>query len=138
MRTIKIIILLAVFSFITINIRAYPWLSPYAYCMGNPVGFIDPDGRDIFMLFYTTGNRRGDDMFKSAAETRKYDIEHSDSYDASNDIVLMCGIQDLNSIESLVTSAIESYGDTFGKTAEFSIWSQSDQGTVIIFWSRLF
>ena len=22
-----------------------PWLSPYAYCAGNPVNFIDPDGR---------------------------------------------------------------------------------------------
>jgi len=125
MRIIKVFLLSLVFSLITTNVSAFPWISPYAYCLGNPVGCIDPDGRDIFMLFYTTGNRRGDDMFKSAAETRKYDIEHSDSYDASKDIVLMCGIQDLSSIESLVTSAIESYGNTFGKTAEFSIWSHA-------------
>ena len=25
----------------------YPNISPYAYCNGNPVNFVDPDGRAI-------------------------------------------------------------------------------------------
>ena len=25
----------------------YPWITPYAYCLNNPVKFVDPDGRDI-------------------------------------------------------------------------------------------
>ncbi|MDR1370410.1 MAG: RHS repeat-associated core domain-containing protein, partial [Dysgonamonadaceae bacterium] len=35
--------------FLTIDPLAekYPWISPYAYCMNNPVKFIDTDGRDI-------------------------------------------------------------------------------------------
>ncbi|RRC99108.1 hypothetical protein [Prevotella sp. OH937_COT-195] len=114
-------------AFTTIDPHAenYYHLSPYNYCGGSPVNAIDPNGMDIYMLFYTTGNGRGDEMFKSAAETRKYDIEHSDFYDAANDIVLMCGIQDISIIGSLVSSAVESYGDIFGKTAEFSIWSHA-------------
>ena len=50
----------------------YYGLSPYSYCAGNPVMYVDPDCRVIYMLFYTTGNGRGDEMFKSAAQTRKH------------------------------------------------------------------
>jgi uncharacterized protein RhaS with RHS repeats len=30
----------------------YPGISPYAYCLNNPVNAIDPDGRDIIILSY--------------------------------------------------------------------------------------
>ncbi|MDD7304443.1 MAG: hypothetical protein SPF56_02970 [Bacteroidaceae bacterium] len=115
----------AMFTTIDPHAESYYHLSPYSYCGGNPVNAIDPDGKDIYMLFYTTGNGRGDDMFKSAAETRKYDIEHSVYFNASNDIVLMREIQDISSIESLVGNIVGTYGDSFGKTAEFSIWSHA-------------
>lgn len=115
----------ALFTTIDPHAENYYHISPYVYCGANPINNIDPDGRDIYMLFYTTGNGRGDEMFKSAAETRKYDIEHSDYFDDSNDIVLMYSVQDFGTIGSLISSAIESYGDTFGKTAEFSVWSHA-------------
>ena len=102
----------------------YP-ICPYAYCGNNPVNAFDPDGKSIYMLFYTSGNKRGDEMFRTATETRKYDIEHSDYYDPSNDIVIIGLIQDIASISQLVRNIVDTYSDIYGETAEFSIWSHA-------------
>ena len=67
----------------------YYGISPYSYCGGDPVNLVDPDGEEIYLLFYTIENSHGDGMLKAAAETRKYNIEHSDSFNSSEDIVML-------------------------------------------------
>lgn len=100
-------------------------VSPYNYCGGNPVNAIDPYGEDIYMLFYTTGNERGDNMFKAAAYTRGYDIAGSEGFDNSKDLVVLCGISDLNDIGKYVNDIVGNYSEQYGATAEFSIWSHA-------------
>ena len=104
----------------------YYHLSPYAYCANNPVNAVDPDGRSIYMLFYSIGNGNSDDnMFYSAAETRMKDIMGSRGFNPNNDIVVMRPISDIGSLGTMIENIINTYSDKYGNTAELGIWSHS-------------
>ena len=36
----------------------YYWITPYAYCLNNPVRYVDPDGKDIAVLNLGTGTNQ--------------------------------------------------------------------------------
>jgi RHS repeat-associated protein len=103
----------------------YPFFSPYLYAGNSPIQAIDVNGDSLYILTYTIGNGRGDDMLKSMALTRKYDIEHSGHFDPARDKVAMIEINDVSDIKNKVNQTITTFSLAFGKTSEFSIWSHA-------------
>jgi hypothetical protein len=103
----------------------YPGFNTYNFVGNMPIRAVDQDGRDIYILFYTSGNSRGDEMFHASALTRKVDIEQSAGFDPSKDKIVILAIQDMADIQDKVNSTITTYSQKYGQTQEFSIWSHA-------------
>jgi RHS repeat-associated protein len=50
------------------------WISPYAYCSGNPINRIDPDGRDDYKL-----DRKGNIVFVKSTDAESHTIYATNS-----------------------------------------------------------
>lgn len=107
----------------------YPGWSPYNFVMNSPLSAIDPDGEDVIILYYATGNQghqgHDDAMFKASAETRKNNIESSKKFNSVEDIVVLVPYERVDEIKALTADVITDYSGTYGKTTEIGIWSHS-------------
>ena len=112
MRTGKII-LLSAFSFVTISTNAFPWMSPYAYCMGNPVMLVDPDGRASGDYYNTSGKNIGTDGIEDG---KKYMVLDSDEQKLvkSQETTELCSLSSAISVPSnkVVSQMEEAYNKT--------------------------
>jgi len=70
----------------------------------------------IYLLFYVTKNKRGDDFFAEAAQTRLNNIKASKGYNSEVHKVHCPPIQDMGEIIKIVAGYIAKYG---GKEAAF-------------------
>lgn len=103
----------------------YPQLSPYNFVGNMPTRAVDPDGRDIYILFATEGNHRGDAMFNAAAQTRMENIQNSQFFDPSKDKVVVLQVSDISDIQNQVTSVVNQYSEQYGKTREVGVFSHA-------------
>jgi RHS repeat-associated protein len=96
----------------------------YMYVRNNPLNSVDPDGLDVYVVAYTTGNAHGDEALKRAAETKADDIRSSKGFDPKKDTVVLAGVKTKEDFQN-VLSAAGKISDQFGKTSSVSLFSHS-------------
>ncbi len=103
----------------------------YSYVWGNPVNLVDPYGEAVYLVTYTTGNRRGDEEFRRAAQTRADEIRNQEGFDPENDIVLVRGVQSKADFAAAIDEA-NGLGEQYGDVGALSLFSHAgpDDGPV--------
>lgn len=66
--------------------------------------------KQLFLLFYTTDNSRGDDIMYFSAKTRRFNIEKASWFDKDIHLVFSIPIQDIAEIITTVSSSINKRG----------------------------
>jgi RHS repeat-associated protein len=99
-------------------------LNAYTYVLNNPLTSIDPNGLQVYVVAYTTGNSEGDDALKRAAQTKADEITSSKGFDPKKDAVVIGGVKTKEDFQNLLTAAA-GIQDQFGKTSSVSLFSHS-------------
>ena len=98
----------------------------YPYVWNSPLRFGDPTGEKVYVVAYTTGNSKGDDEPRRAAETYADELQQSSGFDPKNDTVLVVGVKShvdfQKALDSVATSLIEK---TYGKVEQVALFSHS-------------
>ena len=64
----------------------YPWLSPYAYCAGDPINYVDPTGERLFFRGEEFTVNRGLDVLNEAMEYRCFKMNFEGKIEISEGV----------------------------------------------------
>ncbi len=86
----------------------YYSMSPYSFLGNNPILFTDPTGEDLYLFYYTQGNKdpEMDKAALMAALTRALDVVNSDK----DDHIVIKGISDLGKLGDNVQGDVDIWG----------------------------
>lgn len=102
-------------------------LNSYIYVRNNPLNSIDPNGLDVYVIAYTTGNHvGGDDELKRAAQTLKDKITSSKGFDPKKDAVIIAGVKTKEDFQNVLNAAAK-IADRFGATSSVSLFSHAGE-----------
>ena len=96
----------------------------YSYVINNPLVFVDPSGETVYVVTYTTGNRRGDEELRRAAETRADEIRGQDGFDPDTDTVVLRGVSTKAEFSDVLAEA-NALDPTYGDVGELSLFSHA-------------
>jgi RHS repeat-associated protein len=97
----------------------------YSYALNNPLIFTDPSGQTVYLVTYSTGNVRGDDDLRRAAETRAASIQNGKGFDSKKDKVILRGVGSMDDFKAAVKEANGYAGKQYGGVGEVSLFSHA-------------
>ncbi len=82
--------------------------------------------KQLFLLYYVTGNDHGDEMFAEAAQTRLQNIKNTNGFNDLYHKVHCIPIQDISEIITITQTYLNKYGGSLmAYCKEIGIWSHS-------------